>query len=102
MQINLTSYLFTDCFRDMLMCDSFIQINRVFNNKTERIIILRTKVSDLNLASSVAYSLYLSIPYCEYKRITLKQGSLLFLEAVFRTFTLKSGDSILSYKRLRR
>ena len=40
MQINLTSYLFTDCFRDVLMCDSFIQINRVFNNKTECIIIL--------------------------------------------------------------
>ena len=33
MQINLTSYLFTDCFRDVLMCDSFIQKNRVFNNK---------------------------------------------------------------------
>lgn len=43
MQINLTSYLFTDCFRDVLMCDSFIQINRVFNNKTECIIILGVK-----------------------------------------------------------
>ena len=43
MQINLTSYLFTDCFRDVLMCDSFIQINRVFNNKTECIIILGLK-----------------------------------------------------------
>lgn len=79
MQINLTSYLFTDCFRDVLMCDSFIQINRVFNKKTERIIIFRTKVSDLNLASSVAYSLYLSMPYCEYKRITFETKKFAFL-----------------------
>jgi len=74
--------LFTDCFRDVLMCDSFIQINRVFiNNKTECIIIFGTKVSDLNLASSVAYtgSLYLSIPYCEYKRIIFEKMKFAFL-----------------------
>lgn len=79
MQINLTSYLFTDCFRDVLMCDSFIQINRVFSDKPECIIIFGTKVSDLNLVSSVTYSPYLSIPYCEHKRITFETMKFAFL-----------------------